>query len=80
MLLVEHTWVRLSFDFKPNSRLTYNLVDAFPFLKNFPRWLPGLQFLEIGDRGRGLARDVVVGPYNEIQAQVARAFWLSRFH
>ncbi|KAJ7155326.1 cytochrome P450 [Mycena filopes] len=46
------------------------LVDIFPFLKNLPRWIPGLEFHAIGDRGRELARDVVLGPYNEIQTQV----------
>ncbi|KAJ7124060.1 cytochrome P450 [Mycena crocata] len=48
------------------------LVDVFPSLKHLPRWLPGLKFHEIGDRGRGLARDVVSGPYNEIQSQVGK--------
>ncbi|KAK7046845.1 cytochrome P450 [Favolaschia claudopus] len=48
------------------------LVDVFPALKNLPRWLPGLEFHEIGDRGRGLARDVVQGPYKEIQRQVSK--------
>ncbi|KAJ6532992.1 cytochrome P450 [Mycena capillaripes] len=69
----EHPFIKVTGEvneiFADVARGTY-LVDAFPFLKNFPRWLPGLKFLEIGDRGRGLARDVVLGPYNEIQSQV----------
>ena len=45
-------------------------VDIFPILKYLPRWLPGLQFHKIADRGRPLAKSVVTGPYSEIQAQV----------
>ena len=46
------------------------IVDAFSFLRFLPKWFPGVKFHKIADKGRLLARDVVVGPYKEIQSQV----------
>jgi hypothetical protein len=65
-------------DFEPSSQMTYFVVDVFPFLKKLPRWFPGFKFREIGDRGRKLARDVVQGPYSEIQSQVVNIFSIPR--
>lgn len=53
----------------PTGELT-SLVDSLPFLKFFPGWLPGIKFHKIADKGRVLARDVIMGPYKEIKTQV----------
>ncbi|KAJ7075369.1 cytochrome P450 [Mycena belliarum] len=71
----EHPFIKVTGEvneiFADVARGSY-LVDILPFLRHLPTWLPGTKFHEIGARGRRLARDVVLGPYNEIQAQVAK--------
>ncbi|THV05807.1 cytochrome P450 [Dendrothele bispora CBS 962.96] len=47
------------------------LVDVFPSLKALPRWLPGVQFHKVADKGKPLARALVMDPYLEVQRQMA---------
>lgn len=69
----EHRFIKVTGEvnaiFADVARGAY-FVDSFPFLKFLPKCFPGIKFHEIADNGRSLARDVVVGPYKEIQAQV----------
>ena len=50
--------------------LTYCAVDRFPVMKYLPKWLPGLKFHDIATKAKEYAKEVVVGPYEEIKAQV----------
>ncbi|THU82305.1 cytochrome P450, partial [Dendrothele bispora CBS 962.96] len=45
-------------------------VDVFPFLKYLPGWIPGIQFQGMASRARTYAKDVLTGPYSEIQDQL----------
>jgi hypothetical protein len=45
----------------------------FPSLKALPKWLPGVTFHSVADKGRKLTLDLLMGPYKEIEMQVVRA-------
>ena len=51
-------------------------MDVFPILKHLPKWLPGIQFHKVAERGRPLALALVMGPYEEVQSQVVICFAL----
>ncbi|KAJ7155325.1 cytochrome P450 [Mycena filopes] len=48
------------------------LVDVFPFLRHLPRWFPGLRFHETAEKGKALANTLLMGPYGQVQAEMAK--------
>lgn len=46
------------------------LVDIFPFLRFIPKWFPGAAFRRTAEKGRPLARDLVMAPYEHVKTQV----------
>ncbi|KAK7059624.1 cytochrome P450 [Favolaschia claudopus] len=47
-------------------------VDVFPFLKYLPTWFPGVQFHATAAKGKALANTLLMGPYTQIQAEMAQ--------
>jgi len=39
-------------------------------MKYLPKWSPGLKFHDIATKAKEYAKEVVVGPYEEIKTQV----------
>ena len=54
--------------------LTWMIVDVFPFLRFVPKWLPGIKFHKVGEKGRSLAEDLRMKPIKEIQSQMVCAY------
>lgn len=45
-------------------------MDIFPFLRFIPKWFPGAAFQRTAEKGRPLARDLVMAPYEHVKTQM----------
>ncbi|KAJ6533014.1 cytochrome P450 [Mycena capillaripes] len=48
------------------------IVDVFPFLRYLPTWFPGVEFHKTAEKGTALANSLLMGPYGQIQAEMAQ--------
>ncbi|KAJ7075371.1 cytochrome P450 [Mycena belliarum] len=47
------------------------IVDLFPFLRHLPAWFPGIRFHKTAKRGKDLANTMLMGPYIQVQEEMA---------
>nr|AVZ23871.1 cytochrome P450 [Thanatephorus cucumeris] len=48
----------------------YPIVEAFPWLVNLPRWLPGTRFLQVGAEGYALREAYAGRPFEQVKTEM----------